>query len=427
MTDAPVHWLRGGSASDRIYACPGYPNVAAMYPPEPSGEAAIDGTHSHTYLAYCLESQIWDASTLIGEKMADHEGEFIIEADRAERVQVALDYVKSRVESLPNCKVIVEDFVDAGEQFGIPQWGGSVDITLIWDTGYEIIDFKDGYKAVDPKTKQTVTYGGGVRAKYNLHHLPIRRTIVQPKRFRQPQWVEESAVQFSGTLGDLANVMQQSRSPSAPRRPGDHCKYCVGAQPGRCHEFNHQTRSVMNDIVTNNTPIGAPGPLQIAEIGANTPDEQLIQMLDMAPLIKQMLIEAEKEAIRRASNGTVFPGRKLVRSTASEKWVDNAEEELNRMRVPKSVIYKEVPRTPKQVYTDDWFKDLGKRKQANIMGLIYRPEGSLKLVLESEPGKPVELGVSKEALAEAVTTATDIAPKPVENPPVPETKLKYQF
>lgn len=60
-----------------------------------SSPASIDGTHTHTLLEMCIKSNN-DPSNMVGVTLFDHEGSFVVDTDRADRVQVALDYIRSR-------------------------------------------------------------------------------------------------------------------------------------------------------------------------------------------------------------------------------------------------------------------------------------------------------------------------------------------
>ncbi len=66
--------------------CPGSIREEAKYPEQESGPAAVDGTHSHTLLEHCIKNDLVNPSSMIGVTMKDHEGEFVVDAARAERV-----------------------------------------------------------------------------------------------------------------------------------------------------------------------------------------------------------------------------------------------------------------------------------------------------------------------------------------------------
>ena len=90
-----AHAKLSPSSAYRWLACPGSVREEAKYPEPPSGPGAIDGTHSHTLLEHCIKGN-GDPLKMVGIKLKDHEGEFIVDRARADRVKVALDYIRSR-------------------------------------------------------------------------------------------------------------------------------------------------------------------------------------------------------------------------------------------------------------------------------------------------------------------------------------------
>lgn len=76
--------------------CPGSVREEAKYP-DNSGPAAIDGTHSHTLLEHCIKGNLGDPTAMVGVRLKDHEGEFVIDAARAQRVKVAIDYIRQQI------------------------------------------------------------------------------------------------------------------------------------------------------------------------------------------------------------------------------------------------------------------------------------------------------------------------------------------
>lgn len=94
-----THSALSPSARHRWGACPASVREEAKYPNKPSGPAAVDGTHTHTLLDKCL-SNFHDAKNYMGMTLTDHEGSFVVDAERAERVQFALDYIEKRVAEL---------------------------------------------------------------------------------------------------------------------------------------------------------------------------------------------------------------------------------------------------------------------------------------------------------------------------------------
>ena len=78
--------------------CPGSIREEAKYP-DTSGAAAVDGTHSHTLLEKSLLDNK-DPLEYVGQTLTDHEGEFTVDKDRANRVAMAYTHVQHRVKEL---------------------------------------------------------------------------------------------------------------------------------------------------------------------------------------------------------------------------------------------------------------------------------------------------------------------------------------
>ena len=91
-----THAQLSPSKRHRWGSCPGSIREEAKFPEERGGPAAIDGTHTHTLLEHCIKNGLSDPHLMIGVKMADHDGEFVVGSDRAARVQVAIDYIRQR-------------------------------------------------------------------------------------------------------------------------------------------------------------------------------------------------------------------------------------------------------------------------------------------------------------------------------------------
>lgn len=399
-----LHWERGGSNSTRILECPGSVAMAAKYPADPSSAAAIDGTHTHTAVEYCLRNTVLDAHTLEGTELEDHEGKFVIDKHRADRMQVAIDYVHARMNDLAMRgawpALHIERFVDAGKRYGIPRWGGSMDMALTWTDGArkcaEGIDYKDGAKAVDPKTYQLITYIEGLANEVNGQQDfdEVTATIVQPKVKGEPISHRYTKEQFKAKRDVLKKAMEVSCEDDAPRCAGEHCTFCPGAKPGRCPEWQAKTKGALDALFEQpnmpppmlegevlpaevaNAPVV---PFQFPEIGEDMSDQQLESILDAEDIILGLLKEAKAEALRRQQNGTAeFENWTLGETQTHRKFVKGAVDALKKMRLKKEVYLDEKLKTPKQLLATEGFKELSERRQEAIRNLIEKP-----------PGKPI--------------------------------------
>jgi len=402
-TPVPVHWLRGGSVSDRIVPCPGCVHEAAKWPKDPSGPPAIDGTHSHTLLERCVKENK-HPQMFVGATLRDHEGSFQVDMARAERVAQAWGYLQARLSEKPGASVFSEVFVDAGAAHGVPSWGGSCDLLIVWDDEIEVFDYKDGGKPVSVKTWQLVSYGVGAVNKVGPRPK-VRLTICQPKAHRAPVHRDLTHDEFEVLTAELTRYMRASVPEDAPRVAGDHCKWCPGAKPGRCDSFNAR---LSGGIQTMSELPSAPsgGVLQIPSVSeSQLSDEQIAQVLDAAPLVREWLKEVEGEALKRHRDGRAIPGYKLTRKSTHRRFADNAMEIFEALRLPKAAYLESKLTSIPKLLESDAVKKLSAKRRARFDEAITKPEGALILVPQSAPGKVVEVGLTHEAIEKAGQTA----------------------
>ena len=169
-----THTRLSPSSRVRWANCAASVNEGRKYPNQPSGPAAIDGTHTHTLLEKCIKVGAASAVPSIGVRYKDQDGEFVVDADRAARVDVALRYVNERVaevlvtEGVP-AVVLSESRVEPEHFIGRNDCGDTVDIQIISQRVLEIIDYKDGMMPVDVRDNmQLEMYALGALAKYKL-------------------------------------------------------------------------------------------------------------------------------------------------------------------------------------------------------------------------------------------------------------------
>jgi hypothetical protein len=386
--------------------CPGSIREEDKYPEQDSGPAAVDGTHTHTLLEQCIKLDK-DASAFVGLLMADHEGEFLVDAPRAARVQVALDYIKSRKEVfLGMCDVVAETRVD-------PKWflhrddlGGTVDVWISGLGVLEIIDYKDGMGVVEAKGNlQLEQYAIGTLAESELGwNVPeqypwqvVRMTIIQPKLALKGMNPISTWTATTKELLDRVSLLgQQARAtdaPDAPLVPGEsQCKYCRAK--GSCAAL---AGNVMKEVGIMFQPVTQT--LDIAQQSADKDptamsDDQLRQIMEAAPLMRQLLDGVEKESLRRLKAGQAVPGLKLVYGRGSRAWSlpeEQMAEKLVKMGIPKGAIYETSLVSPAKAEKLTWKKKDGTdmqltERQLKTMGTEYVTSlvGKLTVVPESD-------------------------------------------
>jgi hypothetical protein len=360
--------------------CPGSIREEAKYPDTGSGPAAIDGTHSHTLLEHCIKTG-GSATAYIGMKMRDHEGDFIVDKARAERVQIALDYIAKRVdeESTPFIipVVISETRVDPEHLLGRDDLSGTVDIQIHGYDMLELIDYKDGMGVVSAEGNlQLDQYAYGVLAGFKLPvngtypFKTVRMTIIQPKlALRGMPAITSHDVLVRDLLANMGTIIAQAAAtdrPDAPLVPGEsQCKFCraKGSCAALAGNVMKEVGIMFQPVVTQTLDVAQ----QSADKDPSTMDDaQIAQIMEAAPLMRQLLEGVEAEALRRMQAGQTIPGLKLVNGRGSRAWaLPEAEmaEKLIKMGIPKGSVYETKLVTPAKAEKLTWEKRDGTKVQ----------------------------------------------------------------
>jgi hypothetical protein len=367
-----AHAMLSPSKRSRWALCPGSIREEAKYPDEGSGPAAIDGTHSHTLLEYCIKNGLSDPMDQVGKTFTDHEGTFKVDDDRAARVKVAIEYIRGR--SMNGLfPVISEQQVDPKFLLGRDDLSGTVDCQIIGHDTLELIDYKDGMGIVSAEgNMQLEQYAYGVLAGYKLPvngHYPFNwviMTIIQPKlALKGMKPITSHTVTVFDLIANMGAIIAQAAAtdkPDAPLVPGEiQCKFCRAK--GSCAAL---AGNVMKEVGIMFQPV-VTQTLDVAQQSADKDpsamdDAQIRQIMEAAPLMRQLLEGVEAEALRRLKAGQSIPGLKLVNGRGSRAWaLPEAEmaEKLVKMGIPKSAVFETKLVTPAKAEKLTWEKKDG--------------------------------------------------------------------
>lgn len=357
------------SKRSRWALCPGSIREEAKYPDTGSGPAAADGTHSHTLLEHCIKNGLSDPMDQVGETFTDHEGTFKVDADRAARVKSAIEYIREcSMNGL--FSVISEQKVDPEFLLGRKDLSGTVDCQIIGPDFLELIDYKDGMGVVTAEgNMQLEQYAYGVLAGYKLPvngAFPFSRvimTIVQPKlALKGMKPITSHEVTVKSLMDNIGTIVLQAAAtdkPNAPLVPGEsQCKFCRAK--GSCAAL---AGNVMKEVGIMFQPV-VTETLDVAQQSADKDpaqmdDAQIRQIMEAAPLMRQLLEAVEKEAMRRMESGISIPGLKLVHGRGSRAWAlpeEEMAEKLIKMGIPKSAVYETKLVTPAKAEKLTWEK-----------------------------------------------------------------------
>ena len=362
------------SKRSRWALCPGSIREEAKYPDTGSGPAAADGTHSHTLLETCIKFDT-TAHFYVGQLMTDHEGTFVVDAGRADRVQTALDYIDQRkteliLSGVQGAYILTETRVDPEHLLGRSDLSGTVDVQIIGGDVLELIDYKDGMGIVSAEGNlQLEQYAYGVLAGYKLPvngaypFTTVRMTIIQPKlALRGMPAITSHEVSVRDLMANMGTIIAQAAATDAqdaPLVPGEsQCKFCraKGSCSALANNVMKEVGIMFQPVVTQTLDVAQ----QSADKDPSTMDNaQIAQIMEAAPLMRQLLEGVEAEALRRLEAGGTIPGLKLVHGRGSRAWaLPEAEmaEKLVKMGIPKNAVYETKLVSPAKAEKLTWEK-----------------------------------------------------------------------
>ena len=388
-----AHAKLSPSSAHRWTRCPGSVREELKYP-DNSGPAALDGTRTHALLEMCLVTGM-DPELMVGMTTSDDEGSYTIDADRAKRVKVATDHVRDL-----GGEVTTERRVDPSRLVGRDDLGGTVDVTVIVGDTVHVIDYKDGITPVEAvENDQMIAYALGDLAGYNLPingYYPVKHmvlTIIQPKLAMKglppiTSW-ELSVESLLSRIGDIVVKAAATDAPDAPLVPGEkQCRFCKAK--GGCAAVNTHVMDAVGmfksiDIVQQ---AAVTEPTEMS-------NDNLREVIEAAPLLRQLLEASEAEALRRMQMGQTIPGLKVVNGRGSRAWAHTEDEmvvKLKKIGIPAGALYVTKLISPAQAEKLTWEKRDGTKVQVSDKmklqmerELIVKLAGKPTVASESDP------------------------------------------
>lgn len=221
MSEAHAFWNPSGLEATLL--CAGK-KALEQGRPDTTNEHAASGTASHQVLTWALQRDK-DASDWVGttinldvngrviqamDLVTTVEYSFKVDDERADRVQVCIDYVRNLMASDPAAILLVDKKVSHAARIGVPpeQGTGTLDVAVVLPTLKKVygIDYKDGRafvsagSIIDGPNAQVAAYMGGIVDMLSIAHdfddYELVLAIVQPRCSQVPQ-------EHSMTLAEL--------------------------------------------------------------------------------------------------------------------------------------------------------------------------------------------------------------------------------
>lgn len=260
----------------------------------------------------------------------------------------------------------------------VPESFGTADCVIINDDIIEVIDLKygKGVPVYAQFNKQLMLYGLGALRKYDTMYdiTEIKLTIVQPRINNISTWQISVSDIIKWAIEELAPAAKLAFAGEGDLKAGEWCKFC--SVKNKCRALYDKQ-------------------LEIARYEFKDPnfltDEEISDILNRSKSFIEWVNSVTEYAQKRALEGKVWPGYKLVEGISRRKWLDEnkvAEVILAKMpEISDDQIYDMKLKSITQIE-----KLVGKKKVQELLSdVIIKPQGKPTLV--SIDDKRAALGI----------------------------------
>jgi len=202
------------SAAHRWTKCSAAPLFASRAGPQPTSDAAREGTCAAWVAELMLTNQPVDVGMT-------HENGWEVDADMICHMREYADICRA----------------DGGEMWAEkrvrlnPRIAGTADCITLVDGVLTVRDLKYGFRLVAPDSLQLIIYAAAMVAG-TPSVTSIRTEIYQPRGFHQDgprRWIDWTPDQIRAKAEWIIQRAEECYNPDPIATPGDHCLYCDGA------------------------------------------------------------------------------------------------------------------------------------------------------------------------------------------------------
>lgn len=360
------HSIFPPSAMYRLITCPASWRETQSRPEEPQSEYAAHGSMLHEFVPRAYK-----------------EGKHIVqELEEREDRSYVLDCVEYLQMLIASCNGLHELKFESKvtlERFGLAEVWGTADITLIdhYNKHVHVIDWKfgSGVQVFAEQNEQCMTYAAGTLTKalmdydYTIH-------IVQPPLSYEGtfQTTAKELASFVENVIKRAVAEAKSKSPSyGPSKKA--CQFC----PARfdCIARYKQGLNKAKEVFKMHNKLPKVTPEEIANV------------LDLIPELKQFIKDIQVVAQQKLQNGTPIPGYKMVHGKGSREWVDEKQLVkwlLSETELEADDLYKSQLKSPAQIEK----LDSTLKKDKDFIKHYRKLKGNAIMVDESDPREAIK-------------------------------------
>lgn len=366
------------SGADTWGLCSGSTKLILGLPPEETTEA-LEGTATHAICHQSVEQNI-DPANFIGKRVEN----WLVSEEQVERARVYIEYVRGLLPMTSYYALETRLDLSAYYDGEYGPWFGTTDFCAVIGTKILVVDYKDGYVAKDPaKVRQLKIYALGLyeRVKFIYRIETVELVVIQPKQrvsIKTHTMTIEELRAFGEEIKKAADNVDTSPTLFTPGH--EQCEFC------RARELcAYRAGNVLAAVAGKIDSVPLDARPEMREIATISP-EQWSVLLPQLPAIVKWCNRAIAYATRQTEQGWLhIPGYALDRGALGHsKWKDPAAAEafMRSLRWKKSEMYEQSLVSPTQARKVAKLRRLSEEKLQELEELIFRPQGSVKLVQE---------------------------------------------
>lgn len=362
-----AHARYSPSAAHRRLACPPSLKLEEQFVEEGESVFAAEGTAGHELAEYLIRKFLGQPGT---RPVSDYYSD-----DLQEAVDEYLVFAMSEIEEARrNCAnpiILVEQRVDVTDY--VAECFGTADLVIVTNDTLHVIDLKlgRGIEVSADHNPQLMIYGLGMLSMIDPFYdiKTVHMTVFQPRLNNCSTFTMEP-----NALLTWGNEVLRPRGAMAMMGAGE---FAAGSWCRFCRARNQCRARAEEFLSLAKLEFSQPALLSDAEIA-----QVLLKADELSRWAQDIYAFAQDEAIVK---GKEWPGFKLVEGRANRKYTSEADVEAAAKAAGFSDIYKQSLLTITEME-----KRMGKANFKDILGgLIYKPQGKITLVPESDKREPI--------------------------------------
>ena len=362
------HALLSASSSKRWLNCTPSARLEEQFLSDNGSVYAEEGTAAHALAEHKLKRMLKRRSK---RPVSDYDCDEMEECTD-EYVVYAMEQIELAKQTCRDPVVLIEQHLDYSAY--VPEGFGTGDLLIVADGTLTVIDLKYG-KGVAVEAEhnpQMMLYGLGALELFDaIYDIDtVRMTIFQPRLESVSTWEISVEDLNKWTEAELKPKAELAIKGEGEFQCGSWCRFCKAKNTCRARAEEY---------------------LKLAQMefkpSALLTDEEVTEVLkvadDLAKWAADVYAFATDEAI---THGKQWTGFKLVEGRSNRKYTDEEEVAETAKAAGFLDIYKST-----LVGITEMEKLMGKKKFAEILGkLVYKPQGKITLVTESDKRQAVE-------------------------------------